>query len=203
MSDDRIGDSLADLTHLQDLFERLRSGRHVCAEDGALYLALRDRMSDYTRLFAALGFDLVDHARGFCYFRSDADLGKEASAQAVFFFVLVEAWSDDGRDLEDTVFDTAGHRIAELPHFTRESWRACMAEVGIPTPDALTDVLKRMERLGFTERIDDERFRFRVAAWRFLDLCRDVLEEHESHGRNADTETGDDTDADTPGGSAS
>lgn len=179
---------LAALPHLQEIFDRLRGGRHLCADDGVLYTSLRERPAEYRRLFAALGFDLVDHDRGFCYFRADGELGKEASAQAVFFFVLVEAWSDQGLDLQAKVFDPAGHRHDELPHFGREGWRACMAEAGVKEAD-LSDVLRRLERLGFSERIDDERFRFRAPAWRFLDLCREVLEEEEARDGPADEET--------------
>jgi len=184
-----MSSDLAALPHLQEIFERLRSGRHLCADDGVLYTSLRDRTADYQRLFAALGFELVDHERGFCYFRAAGELGKGASAQAVFFFVLVEAWSDGGLDLQAKVFDAAGHRHNQLPHFDRESWRVCMTEAGVPTPDDLSDVVRRLERLGFTERIDDETFRFRAPAWRFLDLCRDVLEEEEARAAPSETET--------------
>jgi len=170
---------LEDKAHLPELFDRLRSGRHLCADDGPLYLALRVDYATYRTLFAALGFDLVEHDRGFYYFQSSEELGKEATQIAVFFFVLVEAWGDAGKDLEATTFDPAGHAVAELPHMTRESWRCCMAEANVSTEEELSNVVRKLERYGFTERLDDDRFRFRSPAWRFFDLCREVWKETE------------------------
>jgi hypothetical protein len=171
--------SLDGKEHLSDLFNKLRSGRHLCADDGPLYLALRADYATYRTLFAALGFELREHERGFYYFRATDDLGKEAAQFAVFFFVLVEAWGDAGKDLEASAFDPAGHALSELPHLTRDSWRQCMTEAGVSSADELTKVVQSMDRLGFTERIGDDRFRFRAPAWRFFDLCAEVLAESE------------------------
>ncbi len=160
--------------HLSELFDRLRSGRHLCADDGPLYLALRSDYAAHRGLFGALGFDLVEHDRGFYYFQSEAELGKEATELAVFFFVLIEAWGDAAKDIGDTAFDPSGHLVDDLPHLTRESWRRCMAEAGVTNESELTDVVRKLERYGFAERIDESRFRFRTPAWRFLDLCADA-----------------------------
>lgn len=168
--------------HLPELFDKLRSGRHLCADDGPVYLSLRAEYSTYRMLFGALGFELIEHERGFYYFRSTEELGKEATQLAVFFFVLVEAWGDAGKDLAVTAFDPGGHALSDLPHMSRDSWRRCMAEAGVGTTDELGRVVLRLERLGFTERIAEDRFRFRPPAWRFLDLCLDVLADSE---RNA------------------
>jgi hypothetical protein len=40
---------------LADIFRELASGRHIVAEDGPPYLALRDHESDFRELFADLG----------------------------------------------------------------------------------------------------------------------------------------------------
>lgn len=177
---------LDQLPHLSELFERLRSGRHLCEEDDPLFSALHSRQESFAALFGALGFDLVKHDRGFYYFRAEAELGKEASALAVFFFVLVEAWSDAGQDIGETIFAPAGHRCSDLPHFKRESWKQCMAEAGIETDAALNDLVRRMKGYGFTDRIDDDRFRFRTPVWRFLDLCNDIWEENAAATRAAE-----------------
>jgi hypothetical protein len=170
---------VAKMPRLSDLFDKLRSGRHLCADDGPLYLALRADYAAHRELFAALGFDLVEHERGFYYFRSDAELGKEATELAVFFFVLVEAWGDAGKDIAFTAFDPGGLVIADLPHMSRESWRRCMAEAGVSSPEELADTVRKLERYGFAERIDELRFRFRTPAWRFIDLCAEVWQETE------------------------
>ena len=70
---------LDDLTHLSELFTKLRSGRHLCVEDGPLYLSLRANYERYEAIFRALGFELVQHHREFYYFQSDADLAKESA----------------------------------------------------------------------------------------------------------------------------
>jgi hypothetical protein len=163
------------LPRLRSIFDHLRSGRHLCVDDGALYLELRDKHEAYDRLFGGLGFELVEHARGFYYFRTDADLGKEAAQMVVFFFVLVEAWGDAGRDLEEVAFAPAGHRIDTLPHFTRSSWKQCMTEAGVADEAALGDVVRRLERYGFARRTDNGHFRFCTPAWRFFDLCLEIL----------------------------
>jgi hypothetical protein len=179
---------LAELAHLSEAFDRLRSGRHLCADDGAIYLALRANYDAYDAVFEALGFDLVRHERGFLYFRSDAELAKEATQLAVFFFVLVQAWGDAGSDIEASAFDPAGLEIAKLPHFSRDSWRECMAQSGTHDEEGLADVVRRLERNGFVERLSDDRFRFRAPAWRFLDLCREV---EEAQGLSGDAPLGD------------
>lgn len=173
-------DELLRTPHVQEVFDRLRSGRHICADDGPIFLALRADYSSYRELFRALGFDLVQHDRGFYYFRSDADLGKGATQLAVFFFVLVEAWGDAGLDIEATAFDPAGHAVADLPHMSRESWRRCLAEAGVDGPEKLEEVVRSLERYGFSERTDSDRFRFRVPVWRFFELCREVWQDAES-----------------------
>ncbi len=172
-------EELAGLSLLPRLFDRLRSGRHICADDDALYMALRSEYSSYRTLFAALGFDLVEHDRGFYYFQSADDLGKEATQLVVFFFILVEAWGDAGKDLESTAFDPAGHALVDLPHMTRESWRRCMAEANVPNEEELANVIRRLERYGFTKRVGEDRFCFRTPAWRFFDLCLEVWKETE------------------------
>lgn len=49
-----------------------------------------------------------------------------------------------------------------------------MAEAGIEDRNKLLGLLRRMERYGFTEWIDDDSFRFRTPAWRFFDLCDEI-----------------------------
>jgi hypothetical protein len=176
--------------HLPELFDKLRSGRHLSADDGPLYMALRVEYASYRALFTAVGFDLIEHERQFYYFRSTEELGKEATQLAVFFFVLVEAWGDAGKDLAATAFDPAGHAVPDMPHLRRDSWRRCMAEAGVGTDEELARVVQRMDRLGFVERIAEDRFRFRPPAWRFFDLCLEVLVDSEREPDSAPTVVG-------------
>lgn len=167
-----------ELPHLDEIFGVLRLGGHLCAEDGMHFYKLRDHFDDYHRLFSALGFDLVRHDRDFFYFRSDSDLGKEATEMAVFFFVLVDALGDEGANIGDTIFKEE-FRVSELPHFRKQSHRQCMAEVNVTATEDLEKIVKRMERYGFTTRTRGDFFRFRLPAWRFIDLCYDASKKNE------------------------
>lgn len=187
---------LEELPHLADIFQRLRGGKHLCAEDGPLFIALNARYASFAAFFAAIGFELVKHERGFCYFRAEAELGKEATQLAVFFFILMEAWSDAGKDVEETAFAASGHRCSDLPHLSRESWRQCMAEAGIDNPDKLSGLLRRMKHYGFTEWIDDDSFRFRTPAWRFFELCDEIVKEAAASAADAASSASESREAD-------
>jgi chromosome condensin MukBEF MukE localization factor len=167
---------LSELPNLKEVFKRLRSGFHICEDDRPMYSNLRAHYAAFRELFAALDFDLLQHERGFFYFQSEGELRREASMMAVFFFVLVEAWADAGVDIEERVFAPEGHGISNLPHFTRESWKQSLEEVGVADERELLLTVKRLGRYGFVEFIheEEERFRFRTPTWRFLDMCLDV-----------------------------
>jgi hypothetical protein len=175
---------LDDLTHLSELFTKLRSGRHLCVEDGPLYLSLRANYERYEAIFRALGFELVQHHREFYYFQSDADLAKEAKRVVVFFFILVQWWGDLGKDIEAEAFRPHEFDLAEFPHFDHDTWRHAMEQSGITDKTKFPEVLKHLDRLGYIERTGEERFRFRAPAWRFLDLCRDVHAQFGDIGTN-------------------
>lgn len=181
---------LTELDHLADIFDDLRKGQHLCADDGPRFTSLHSRYDSYAALFKALGFELVKHDRGFYYFRAEAELGKEATQIAVFFFILVEAWSDAGQDIESVAFNPIGHRCSDLPHFTRESWRQCMTEAGVEGNPGLSELVRRMKNYGFTERIDEDMFRFRSPIWRFLDLCHDVCQENADSAKTEENTSG-------------
>lgn len=168
------------LPHLGDIFTGLKNGGHLCADDGPAFFALRDDASNYQKLFKALGFELVEHPRGFYYFKGDADLTKEATKIVVFFFVQVDAWGDQGVDLEFAAFQETGIRLDSLPHFTRPGWRTCLSEAEITDVAGLAAVVRDLIRLGFAERIDEETFRFRTPAWRLFDLCSELGRESEA-----------------------
>lgn len=162
-----------DLPHLREIFDLLRSGHHISSADGALCLAVRDRLEEFRALFDALGFHLESHPRGFFFFQGREDVGKEARKFAVFFFVLVEWLGDDGRNIESALFEKP-LSIAELPHFTTDRYRRLMFEAGIEQRDDLPQLLQRLDQLGFATRVGDDAIQFEDPAWRFLDLCVEI-----------------------------
>jgi hypothetical protein len=159
---------------MAEVFDALRKGRHVCPEDGAIYLAIRDHRDAYETLFENLGFNFREHPRDFFYFCGDAQLSESAERMAVFMFVLIEALATQGHPVEETLM-TRRFDPRELPHHQAERSRQYMKEVGVPTPEDLPALLKNMERLGFTDVAPDGTFRFRVPACRFLELCTDFI----------------------------
>ena len=165
--------SLQQLERLPEIFDRLRLGGHICPEDGALYYVLRDDFESYRDAFDVLGFQLTAHERGFYYFVASGDLGKEASQMAVFFFVLVDALGNEGKNVRKEIFE-AEHSLDDLPHFRLDSHAQCLSEVGVHDRDDLETVVKRLARYGFVDIGHADRFRFRTPAWRFIDLCHEA-----------------------------
>jgi len=166
----------ADLPHLREVFDLLRSGHHISSADGPVCLALRDHLEEFGALFEALGFHLEAHPRGFFYFQGREEVGKEARRFAVFFFVLVEWLGDDGRNIESALFEKP-LPVAELPHFATDRYRRLMFEAGIEHRDELPAQLQRHSQLGFATRVGDAAIQFDEPSWRFLDLCADIAKE--------------------------
>lgn len=179
---------LATLSSLREIFATLLHGRHISAEDGVEYYSLRDHAHDYTRLFLALGFDLVVDPRGFAYFRSENDAGKEMAACALFLFIFLQHWDDQGKELQTELFNPNGFRLSELPHFKKASWSELLEQVKVTTAEQLREVCKQMARLGFLTRLDDETYRFRKPVFRFLDVCLELLDENTKVHDNSTTE---------------
>ena len=67
-SADRTDRELVDLPRLDEVFNALRRGRHICVRDGALYQAVKSKTEDFKDLFRQLGFELAHHPRDFFYF---------------------------------------------------------------------------------------------------------------------------------------
>lgn len=163
---------------LKEVFDLLRSGKHICSAELKAYYSLRDNFEHYHLLFQGIGFDLVAHEKGFYYFQADRELTKDGSQMIVFFFVLAEFWSEQDLNLHDAAFSSEGHKIAHLPHMTRPSWKTCMEEVAINSDTDLRSVLKSLERSGFAQPVDEDSFRFLPPAWRLFEMCNDVFEKH-------------------------
>ncbi len=163
---------------IREAFEKLRSGCHLSIEDGECYRALADNEKDFTSLFASLGFALINHRRGFFYFKGGSGYSSFGSKVAVFFFILVEWISDSGGQVEEYLFNRLT-MTSDLPHLKRDRYKQYMADAGIETEDSLGNLLKRMERLGFIRFQSEGIFRFKNPSYRLLDLCSEIIEEEE------------------------
>jgi len=164
-----------DIPKLAEIFEALRRGRHICAEDGDLFWALRDRFDHIQTLFSHLGFRLEAHPRDFYYFHGSASLSDRSERMAVFMFILVEWLSDRGEQVEEAII-TRKFNIDELPHMRIERYRQYMNEAGVAGEGGISDVIRNFERFGFARREGGSMFSFRSPVFRFVDLCHAVLE---------------------------
>lgn len=163
-----------DLPMLEEIFNELRRGRHLCAADGKLYWALRDNLEAFQDLFGRLGFHLQAHQRDFFYFRGQDSLSKQASRMAVFVFILIEFLSDQGEQVVDTLM-TRTFSVIDLPHFKSARYRAYLKEAEVSEEEDLQGLFRQLERYGFIQRNNDNSFNFRAPAYRFFDVCIEIL----------------------------
>ena len=168
------------LPMLEEIFNELRRGRHICAADGKVYWALRDNLAAFQDLFGRLGFRLQAHQRDFFYFRGQDSLSPQASRMAVFVFILIEFLSDQGEPVVDTLM-TRTFSVVDLPHFKSARYRAYLKEAGISGEDDLNGLLRQLERFGFIQRNTDNTFNFRAPAYRFFDVCIEILNRDEGN----------------------
>nr|MBF0221334.1 hypothetical protein [Desulfobulbaceae bacterium] len=166
------------LPFLSEIFEALRRGRHLCAEDGGPYAALRDNLDSYHDLFGHLGFRLERHPRDFFYFRGKDSLSSQSSRMALFVLILIESLADHGQPIVDTLM-TKTFAIADLPHLKAARFRTYLKESGVLDEDGLRGIVRQLDRFGFCQRLTDNTFRFRPPAYRFFDLCLEVLKQQE------------------------
>lgn len=157
-----------ELPMLQEIFTELRKGRHLCIEDGAIYASIEENKDLYQGLFAALGLNLVWHNRGF-YYLDDDSAPRSAQKIVLFTAILVEAWDDQGVNLDLDLTKTP-ISPSRLPHLSHEKYRDAMAEVEVKSEDALLKVLDSMKRYGLAEPDEDGIWHLRTSAYRLLDI---------------------------------
>lgn len=172
------GESSYALPNLKEVFDRLRRGRHICAEDGALYHSLRDHIPAFSDLFRQLGFRLESHPKEFYYFHGEGDLSETTSRMAVFVFILMEFLANQGEAVEQGII-TKTFVLAELPHLKSDRYRTYMKEAGIEDEEDLLNIINNLERYGFAQK-KQATFRFRAPIYRFFDVCHRILKRDEN-----------------------
>lgn len=160
-----------DLPYLQEAYEALRAGKHLCLEDSLLYGALMARFEDYQAFFKALGLVLEQDKWGTIYF---ATKGSPRSAEKIVYFmaILVE-WLDDkgisaraSIDRERKLFE-----VADLPHLAIPKYVELMDyAVDVKGTAGVVSILTSMARYGFVELRGETEFRLRPPAHRLLDI---------------------------------
>lgn len=161
---------------LADVFRLLRSGRHLCVDDGKNFRDLELHEQQYTNLFRSLGYDLVRHGQGFYYFGGSNSLStKGLRAITLFMMILFQHLEDNKFSDPDRAWErTLTHRIFEinkLPHFETAQRRALMFSLGIDPENLRERVLRLMSRLGMLSLRGGNQFQFRAPIYRFVELC--------------------------------
>ena len=167
---------------LAHVFRLLRTGRHICREDGADYRDLERNEEQYKALFQGLGYRLIHHGQGFYYFEGRNYLSTQR-LQGITLFTLILF-----QDLEDKKFQEPERawernllnkmfRIAELPHFETSKRRSMLHAVNVTRETLYDKVLKPMKRFGMLEMVGTDQFHFRAPIYRFVELCMELGEE--------------------------
>jgi len=97
---------------------------------------------------------------------------------AVFVFILIESLSDQGEPVVDTLM-TRVFAISDLPHLKSARYRAYLKEAGASGEEDMLKIVSSLERFGFVQRSTDESFTFRTPAYRFFDVCIEILNRDE------------------------
>ncbi|MGH8501902.1 MAG: condensin complex protein MksE [Gammaproteobacteria bacterium] len=166
---------LAQLPRLEEIFQKLLDGYHICHEDFALYREISEQESEYGKLFAALGYTLKADVRGYYYFvPSKPRVGKISDSSqraAVLVFVLVETLADQGLDpdtllrgepLPESMFEQVMQRHGDL-----------LRQAELNDRDAVDRLLRWMESKGLLSQSGGQT-RFRTPIARFLDVCLEL-----------------------------
>jgi hypothetical protein len=143
-------------------------------------IGLCGKISMVTRTFFITSvFRLVVHQRDFFYFRGKDSLSPQASRMAVFVFILIESLADQGEPVVDTLM-TRTFSIPDLPHLKGARYRAYLKEAGAADEDELRGIVRQLERFGFIQRHTEDSFTFRTPAYRFFDVCIEILNRDEA-----------------------
>lgn len=165
--------------HLREIFDRLKNGYHISSEDDVIYAALNsERYDDYVDYFAGLGFSLHKHEHDFFYFEPEAEdtESPRLAKIAVFSFILIDHIANRGLPVEPTLFSET-FTIRGLPHFTLDSYRARLEQVGITDYGGLRDVIHSLKNVGWAKWIAEDEFRFLRPFHRMLSKCLELAEQ--------------------------
>jgi|SRR5438132_5270470 len=166
---------MTELPHLQELFQRLRSGYHLSPEDEPIFSAVASNYEAYKAYFAPLGLNLVRHERDFFYFEPEDNesSGETLPRIALFSFILIDYIANTGKAIEESLFGEH-FLISRLPHFSLERYSALLQQVDVEDSPDLRQILRNMERLGWVKFVGEEEFRFLRPFYRVLDKCLDL-----------------------------
>lgn len=163
------------LPHLQELFEKLKTGYHVSHEDGLMHAALMKTPDEYAEYFGAIGLKLVKHERDFFYFESEDATSEYLPQVAVFCYVLIDHTANLGLPIEATLMGGT-LSLRGLPHFTLDSYRAHLRQVDLLEPEKLRRVVSYLVRIGWAKWVSTDEFTFLRPFCRVFERCLELSE---------------------------
>jgi len=166
--------------HLREIFEKLKGGYHISSEDDVIYPALNEQpdQDSHADYFAGLGLTLKKDDHDFYYFEPEAeDKNSPRLAKiAVFSFILIDHIANRGLPVEPTLFGDS-FMLSELPHFTLDSYRARLEQVGITDHSDLREVVNHLKNVGWAKWIAEDEFRFLRPFHRLLAKCLELAQQ--------------------------
>lgn len=168
---------------LAEVFRALVSGKHISAFDVELFADLQLHFATYRELFAALGYPLGHHVRGFYYFEPSRDRrpGDTVERMAVFVWILVDWMADQGIPISEEI-TLRRFVVGELPHYETDRYKGYMDRLKLGTESELRNMLNALVRFGFARSDDD------LASFFFLTPVFRLLEAAESVARVSDVD---------------
>lgn len=167
---------MTELPHLPEIFDTLRSGYHYTSEDGAVFRDVWNNFDAYRDAFAAFGLHLEKHPERILFLasRDDQDPGKRARKMGLFMLILIQWMGEREASIVPALFEKTFF-VDTLPHLQSDRYKKYMKAVDVHDSDDLESVINTFVRFGFAET-SGQGFRFRDAAYRFLDLCQEAIE---------------------------
>lgn len=182
--------SVFDIPGKKEVFQALISGMHISLHSGELYHYLNNNLDDYRTELETLGYQLV-HEMDYFFIQDQQDeRANDYSRRClVFVTIMIEAISNTGGDILETLLSESGFEVDQLPHLSTERYRNYMQNLDIGETRQLKSLLNNMHRSGFIEYREIDNFlRFLTPVNRYLQLSLDILEQHNKQNNDVGAE---------------
>jgi len=156
----------------KSIFSDLRKGTHLSTDNCKFYQEITTNQNELTRLYQAVGFNLIVKD-GYVYLDgSDETLINKNRIQdeALFFFILFPWIIEVEGDPWKYIHERIPIRIGHLPHLKTPANIDLMKRLEINSEEAIGAILKRLNGRGFV-KLGMDSFKLLPPSKRFLDLA--------------------------------
>ncbi len=166
---------LSQLSLLKAINKKLVSGYHISEQDRELWQQLDQQIEQYAALFAALGYELVQDARGFVYLYADdatPSMGKTSRSFALTIYILIEHFANQGNDPINALFDQ-DIDLSLMQSLVQHNKHLFDQLEIFSGSDLRKDVFMRMVRLGVA-KATEQGFLLQAPAYRYIDALLEI-----------------------------